>query len=318
MDDLWRESDSVGEEWLTVSGELEPGDSDAILPKRRARTWATVLEARRLPCRLLHIDDGWQLLVPPERMAEALEELCLFERENRHWPPPLPPSQPLADNALPALCVLILLATFYNITLLDIDLLGHHPVDWSALGNAYAGKIRNGEWWRTVTALTLHADWLHLFGNLAIGAVFVVRLCRLLGSGLAWSLVLLSGMLGNGLNAYLQAYHHQAVGASTALFGAVGLLASLSLMHYHRALWRRWPLPVAAAAGLLALLGSGGERTDIGAHLLGFVSGMILGAAAGVVLERHGRPGGWLNVILAIAAAGTVLVSWWAALLAGA
>jgi len=318
MDELGRESDGVEDEWLAVPGELDPGGIDTILPKRRARTWATVLEARRLPCRLIHVGDGWQLEVPASCLEAAQEELRLFERENRHWPPPLPPRQPLADNALSSLCVLVLLATFHNVTLLDIDLLGHHPVDWSALGNAYAGKIRNGEWWRTVTALTLHADWLHLLGNLAIGAVFVVRLCRLLGSGLAWSLVLLSGLLGNGLNALLQPYHHQAVGSSTALFGVVGLLASLSLMHYRQALWRRWPVPVAAAAGLLALLGSGGERTDLGAHLLGFVFGMILGAAAGAVLERHERPRGWADVLLSLAAAGVVLISWLAALLAGA
>ena len=50
---------------------------------------------------------------------------------------------------------------------------------------------------------------------------------------------------------------------------------------------RRWYLPLAAALALLALLGSGGENTDLGAHLLGFATGILLGLPAGRLLGRH-------------------------------
>ena len=100
--------------------------------------------------------------------------LRLFEAENRNWPPDPPPTNPLAENTLATLSVLILLATFHNLTQLDASLSGHHPIDWIALGNAHSARILDGEWWRLVTALTLHADWLHLFSNLTLGGIFIV------------------------------------------------------------------------------------------------------------------------------------------------
>jgi len=303
--------------WRAVPTKPDDPASFTILSGRRLHNWVLVLEARGVPCRTERRGFGWQLLVPEDRFDAAREELRRFETENRNWPPPLPPPVPFADNRLATASVLLLLATFHNLTLLDLNLLGHRPVDWIALGNAHAERILAGQWWRPVTALTLHSGWLHLLGNLTLGGVFMVRLCRDLGSGLAWSLLLAAGGLGNLANACLQQPDHRAVGASTAVFGAVGLLAALSLVYYRHQLRRRWPLPVAAALGLLALLGSEGERTDLGAHLFGFVFGILLGLAAGWLMGRSGRPGRIFNALLALASAGVVLGAWWAALVSG-
>lgn len=316
--DMEHEPDSAAlEQWRAMPARLGDLSASTTLSGRRLRNWMLVLEARGLPCRAERRGFGWQLLVPDERFEAAREELRRFEAENRNWPPHLPPPAPLADNRLATASVLLLLATFHNLTLLDLGLLGHRPVDWLALGNAHAGLILAGQWWRPVTALTLHSGWLHLLGNLALGGIFIVRLCRDLGSGLAWSLLLAAGGLGNLANACLQQPDHRAVGASTAVFGAVGLLAALSLVNYRHQLQRRWPLPVAAALGLLALLGSEGERTDLGAHLFGFAFGILLGLATGFLLGRFGRPGRRLNALLALASASTVLGAWWAALAFG-
>lgn len=302
------------EQWRALPARLDDGSSFALLSGRRLRSWVLVLEARGFHFRTQRQGFGWQLLVPAERFTAACEELRRFEAENRNWPPPLPPATPLADNRLATISVLLLLATFHNLTRLDVSLLGHHPVDWLALGSADAGRILAGQWWRTVTALTLHSGWLHLLGNLTLGGIFIVRLCRDLGAGLAWSLMLAAGLLGNLANAWLQLPDHRAVGASTAVFGAVGLLAALNLVAFHRHLQRRWPLPVAAALGLLALLGSEGERTDLGGHLFGFLFGILLGLATGVLLRKFGRPRQGLNGLLALTSAVLVLGAWWAAL----
>jgi membrane associated rhomboid family serine protease len=302
------------ESWLEIPPELCDGPAGSGLSKRQAHRWSLVLAARRIPYRDRQHGGRRQLLVASGDFQRALEELRRFEEENRNWPPPLPPETPLVENRLATLSVLILLATFHNLTLLDINLAGHAPVDWSLVGNAHAGKIMRGDWWRLVTALCLHTDWLHLLGNLLIGGVFIVRLCRDLGSGLAWSLLLGSGILGNLLNSMLQHPDHRAVGASTAIFGAVGILAALSLVRYRHNLRRRWPLPIAAALGLLALLGATGERTDLGAHLFGFLCGFGIGFIAENFIGRYGRPGNRLNRILALASAGVVGAAWWAAL----
>ena len=65
--------------------------------------------------------------------------------------------------------------------------------NWRSIGSMDAGLVASGQWWRTVTALTLHGDLGHLMGNSLFGAVFGMFAGRHLGSGLAWLLVLLCG-----------------------------------------------------------------------------------------------------------------------------
>jgi len=311
------QNEACDEEWVVIPPESIDGIAPGALSERQVRRWALVLDARRVRCRIEPGEKGWQLLVPAGLLPAAREELNLFEIENRSWPPPEPPATPLAQNILATLSVLILLATFHNLTQLDMNVMGHRPVDWTALGNAHVSAILHGEWWRLVTALTLHGDWLHLFSNLALGGVFIVWVCRDLGSGLGWGLLLASGILGNLANVSLQPHYHRSVGSSTLLFGAVGILAAVNLVRYRHQRHRRWPLPVAAALALLALLGTEGKNTDLGAHLFGFAFGTGLGLAAEYLLERHGRVGRRLNALLVLACALTVAGAWWAALVFG-
>ena len=268
------------ERWLAIPADLGDWEAAGLLSERRVRRWALVLDARKVPCRIESGGMGWQLLVPAEHFARGPERTAPLRKGKPRLAPAEPPASPLVENTLATLSVLILLATFHNLTRLDISLSGHNPVDWTDLGKAHAGRILDGQWWRLVTALTLHADLLHLISNLAFGGLFIVWLCRDLGSGLAWSLLLGSGILGNLANAWLQPTDHSSVGASTLVFGAVGILAALSLVRYRRHRKKRWALPVAAALALLALLGTEGKNTDLGAHLFGFVFGIGLGLAA--------------------------------------
>jgi membrane associated rhomboid family serine protease len=168
------------------------------------------------------------------------------------------------------------------------DRRGAWSIDWSAAGVAQAGLIGDGAWWRTLTALTLHADHGHLLGNLAAGSAFGSLAARLLGPGLAWLALLLAGALGNLLNAALQPPGHTAVGAPTALFGALGIVSGHTRQRRPmpwRGGLRRWA-PLAAGVMLLVYLGWGGERTDVGGHVAGFAAGTVLGFALG----RCSRP----------------------------
>jgi membrane associated rhomboid family serine protease len=302
-------------DWLALIPEMVAGQSAAHPSGRRVRLWALVLDARSVPCHIEASDRGWQLLVPADRLAEAYNELCLFEEENRLWPPLPPQERPLVENTLATVSVLILLASFHNLTQIKAPLFGHVVPDWLDLGRAQAAQILDGQWWRLITALTLHSDWVHLLSNLAIGGVFVVLLCRELGSGLAWTLLLAAGMFGNLLNAEVQLPSHSAIGSSTAVFGTVGILAALSLVRYRNHLRRRWPMPVASAMALLALLGTEGERTDLGAHLFGFVCGILIGLVTEYLIEKYGQPGRRLSGLLAVFSAVLVVASWWAAVL---
>lgn len=301
-------------DWVPVPPELKMGISRRPLSKRKLKHWTLVLQAKDIPWRSETHHNRLQLLVPAEQFKQACQELISYEQENRNWPPPPPPAQKFHENTASTIWVLILLALFHNITVHHLHLFGSGSIDWFHRGNAYGAKILSGEWWRLLTALTLHSGPLHLVGNIVVGGIFAVRLCWILGSGLAWSLILLSGALGNLLNTLVQSPAHQSIGASTAVFGAVGLLATLNMLHYRQSLWRRWPLPVAAGLGLLGLLGTGGENTDIGAHLFGFLSGIVLGR---ITFHTSGkeRPMNQIqNRFLALLSATSVFIAWWLAL----
>ena len=306
---------AVQEVWREIRHSELDSRGPVLMSKPQARLWALVLDSRAVPCLIEARDDGWHLLVPPEQYERALFELGCYIRENANWPPLPPQGRPLFENTLATISVLIMLATFHNLTRLDISLPGLSMPDWVDLGNAQSAGILDGQWWRLVTALTLHADWAHLSSNLAIGGIFVIFLCRELGSGLAWSLLLSAGVLGNLVNACVQSPGHSSVGASTAVFGAVGILASLSLVRYRHQLQHRWPLPVAAALALLAILGTEGKNTDLGAHLFGFVYGSFLGLITEYLIGRRGVPGPVLNALLALLSIAVVVGAWWMAIL---
>ncbi|MCW8891865.1 MAG: rhomboid family intramembrane serine protease [Deltaproteobacteria bacterium] len=300
--------------WVQVPPELKSGLSRQTLSKRKLKHWTLVLQSRQIPCRTEKSEKGLLLLVPADQFQQACQELIQYEKENHNWPPPPPPDQKLHENTASTLWVLIFLVLFHNVTTHQVNLFGHNPYDWIRLGNVHGAKILAGEWWRLVTALTLHSGPLHLAGNVVAGGIFIVRLCWILGSGPAWLLVLASGILGNLLNILVQSPDHRSIGASTAVFGAVGLLATINMLRYRQSLWRRWPLPIAAAFGLLALLGTGGENTDIGAHLFGFLSGIGLGLMLHYLPYKVDQLSPLLNRSLASLSALLVLVTWWFAL----
>ena len=199
----------------------------------------------------------------------------------------------------------LMLGLFYSITVQWLPALS-----WFARGAADAERILQGELWRTVTALTLHADVAHVLSNAIAAGLFLSAVNGMLGAGIGGALVLLAGAGGNLVNAMLHGSPHVSVGASTAVFGAVGLLGILGLARRHRSAlsgWRAW-LPVFAALALLGMLGSSGQRVDIWAHLFGLLVGAVIGLPFGLVQPRAtGFPLQWTCGTAALA---TLVYCW--------
>jgi membrane associated rhomboid family serine protease len=121
--------------------------------------------------------------------------------------------------------------------------------------------------------------------------------------------------LANLLEALLGPADHRAVGASTAVFAALGAMSAYSWRERlgQRLQWaRRWG-PLIAGVVLLGWTGSSGEGTDVVAHLGGFVVGAILGAtlALPAVRTRAERVPQWLSGALALA---SLALAWGCAL----
>lgn len=249
---------------------------------------------------------GWRVAVPEHEESRALEQLHLYETENR-----AARSLPVDESPRPNAAAGAIGWTF--VLLFGFWLQSRHQfgIDWLAAGRMDVAAIRSGEWWRAVTALTLHADVAHLFVNIGFGAVFGSLLVRQVGVGLAWLMVLIGGTAGNLMNAFVQKPWHTSIGASTAVFAALGLLGAYlwtgrRLIHDSWA--RRWT-PVVGAIVLLAWLGTGDERTDIVAHLTGFLAGFAIGAVLGRVI-KPGPPDPVLQAWLGGLAISCVILAW--------
>ena len=122
------------------------------------------------------------------------------------------------------------------------------------------------------------------------GALFLSAVFRAFGFGVGGALALAAGALGNLANAFVQAPSHATIGASTAVFGALGLLVGRALALRRTPLRGRpaW-LPIGAALALLAMLGTEGQRVDLWAHGLGLAAGVVLGALASRLPARLAR-----------------------------
>jgi membrane associated rhomboid family serine protease len=267
---------------------------------REAQEWALVLASAGIPHRVEHRPGQWRLVVDARDAERAAATLDSYDQEHR--PPEVPPAEYGGTSA--GFLVAPLLLAFYVVTG-PAELGGR----WSRVGSASAERILDGELWRTVTALTLHANAAHLLGNAVACAVFVTAVARELGPGVAVWLVLLAGAAGNALNALLHGAHHSSVGASTAIFGAIGILGGLQSMR--RRGRRRAGLAAAGTLALLAMLGTG-EHTDVLAHLFGLFAGLVLGAAAALWLRRP--PGRLVQWTLAASALAAVVGCWLVAL----
>ncbi len=285
--------------------------------------WVTVLASRGIPCLLAGRGNRLRIYVPPLLERQARFELRAVQDESQKPSPPYV-EPPVHNNAHWVLFLLLLLVLWHGVRmhwgfLPTLGLPNLSSEIWSARGELDVFRVRAlGEWYRCVTALTLHADSQHLFGNVLFGAPFLILLCRRLGLGFGLFLILLAGSLGNALNALYRPLGHISLGFSTALFATVGVLSGFMALQgwgsrTHDAgklSWRRGILLLAAGTGVLAMLGTEGSNTDYAAHLFGLLSGFMVGGAASGVTRRTGQPSRRTDTLLGFAAAALLVLCW--------
>jgi membrane associated rhomboid family serine protease len=276
-----------------------------VADRDRAEELGLVLAAADIPHWFRRRLDGWALIVSPSDAPRALAGLDAYEREN-------PPSLTRAADA-PAPARPLTLAGAY-VALLLIACFGVSgpragQSEWFQRGSADAARMLDGEWWRAVTALTLHADAPHLLGNVVAGALLVTAVCQPLGSGVGLALLLLAGATGNALTAAVHRGGHVSVGASTLIFAAVGILATLRVTTppRTRSRWGTLWVALTASLALLALLGTG-PNADVLAHAFGLLAGLLAGLVGAVAVRRPAPA--FVQGLLVASAGGAVTAAW--------
>jgi rhomboid protease GluP len=269
-----------------------------------AQTYDLVLRSAGIPCQLYPYHGSWAITVLPPHHRKALKTIALYLKEN----PSVPPTE--HNDGAPGV---ITWSALFVAPVLAVIHWAIHPgyeqqVFIAGLG-ADAGKIVSGELYRCVTALLLHSDWAHVVSNMAGMMLFGTVAASACGWGVGWLMILLSGALGNLLTALWYRQDHVAIGASTAVFGALGICVAMNLWRYARhseRSWRMW-LPLAGGLALLGFLG-GSPHTDLMAHLSGFGCGMMIGAGYGACRRRPWKA--HIQILAATAAMGMIVLSW--------
>jgi rhomboid protease GluP len=255
---------------------------------KEARECGLALSARGITHSIGREGEIWLLRVASADMAAALEELQAYEAELKDAEALAPEEPPVRPRfwSLPLVALVVVAGAVLQAEL--------GPA-WRDAGILSAEKVvAQGQWWRVVTALTLHGDVPHVLANVWVGLLFGGLLVPAFGQGVTWLAVLAAGAAGNALTAFVYwPEAHQSLGASTAVFGALGLLVGdalwLLLRHRSGRSWWKWMLPLGAGLSLLAFLGSGEGKAsvDVMAHLWGFAAGLPLGFGVSALRPAH-------------------------------
>ena len=258
-----------------------------------------------------HEDGRYLLIVASSQANRLLEEIRASERLNRFWPPRSLDLSASGASKIPSAVASLILVVIFALQI-------QFPEMKESGINARNALLQNGEWWRIVTATTLHANIGHLSGNL-LGLAFFSYLCgRYFGNGLSWSFIVVGAALANATTAVLSNNpDYASLGASTAVFCSLGLLSGFPLGRFFRdrrsIQSRDWLVPFAGGCILFAWMGGGEFPTDVAAHLWSFLYGTLIAiAAAGLSMEK--RLSKALQRTLLGATVAVVSVAWFVAL----
>jgi rhomboid protease GluP len=270
-------------------------------------TWSYVLSALQIPHQILNEDNVFYLRVPSNQKTQAIQEIEDYFLENSFWPRKCENSKQSQDHLQPPTLLLVgSLCLFYAVTG-SWD--GNSLWFQKGAGNSQA-ILENFEWYRLVTALTLHADLVHLLNNCILGGFLLHFFFLIVGSGLGLFTLLFAAAAGNYINVLLHGSGHIFIGFSTAVFAAIGLLSMLKHKDNSGAIGSYVLVPLMAGAALLAMLGSAGERTDLGAHFFGLLCGLLAGKMLCLPLMQRLRNMHFLQTLLFLTSVFIILISW--------
>jgi membrane associated rhomboid family serine protease len=183
------------------------------------------------------------------------------------------------------------------------------PATLVAWGANYAPRTTNGEWWRLVASIFVHAGFIELVLNI-IGLVVIGHVLERLVGKVTFVVVYIAAGLAGSLASLFADPLATSAGATAAVLGIYGLLVATLLWSLLRRSPLTMPLAVAKRLGPVAALFVFYVLVTGRISQVGNITGLAVGLGLGLVLTRNigertpsfGRAAAAMGVTVAIAA----------------
>lgn len=141
--------------------------------------------------------------------------------------------------------------------------------------------VKNGEWYRLITAAFFHADILHLFCNMYSLYIIGTQLENVLGKTKFIIVYLISAIVGSLMSGVMNGASVSSIGASGAIFGLLGAMLYFGY-HYRLYLGSVMMTQIVPIIILNLIIGFSMSNVDNFAHIGGLIGGLFAGMAVGV------------------------------------
>jgi len=275
----------IGLRWVSRGGPGEPTASVLWIEDHELEAW--VRSGRIAP-------DTWVWAGPWSggawKRADDLEVYHLFR------PEPTPGADraiSLRDTIFPARGLsateaLVLLNIGVSAILLALWREAYVTELWQTMGYWWARVATDGQYWRWVPTMVMHADAGHLMRNLAALLVLTGGVEAFYGRWRTWAFYLLTGLAAAAVSFWGRGGPPLSVGASGAIFGLAGVLTGFLVRHARSFNERqRWKARRVYAPLILVLVPPALFQADWRAHVGGYLAGVVLGLV--VSLGPSGR-----------------------------
>lgn len=170
--------------------------------------------------------------------------------------------------------------------------------------------VVDGQYWRLVSAIFLHANLVHLLLNAVGLSIFGNLVESVLGSGRMLAVYLVSGFVASAVSFAFGSVGTIAVGASGAIFGLLGTWLAYNLRRSGLSLARSNVQGALLLIGLNLAIGFTVPGIDNLAHVGGLVAGILGGFAADGVGRRGVRTASRVIGLAGLFLAGVILAAW--------
>ena len=141
---------------------------------------------------------------------------------------------------------------------------------------AVTKPILNSNYWAILTAMFVHANYLHIFGNMVTLYFFGIFCLQLIDEKWFWLVYFIGGIFGNVLYLFIGPTNSAVVGASGAIFAIGGIIAMMRPTQ-KVLLYFIIPMPLWVAIGIAFLLTVFIPGVAWQAHVGGLLVGLIGG-----------------------------------------